>query len=253
MKTQLGACVVETKGYDIMAEFENQEDRFGIKAYLTKKLEEATQQASQYLEETPKQVYYCMSGYPTDVPWAEEPDEDFYRLISYTDEEVERIKQLLVEAWNMYAEPEAQIKSYDELDPNENLEEYRGCNSELDQLLWQRAEEQDFALRGIDLSQQLHAYLFSGYRYNTEKQAMESYRYYQRVVLTDEEYLYLLTQQLFYQDFSFNHLLLINAPLAQKICANTVQADPVIIYTDPYIILMDEVVSDMQAIISTDK
>jgi hypothetical protein len=28
MKTQLGACVVETKGYDIMAEFENQEDLF---------------------------------------------------------------------------------------------------------------------------------------------------------------------------------------------------------------------------------
>ena len=74
-----------------------------------------------------------MTGYPTDVPWDEVPEQDFCSLISYTNEEVERLKQLIVEVWNMDAEPENQINSYDELDPDCNLDDLRGCNSELDQ------------------------------------------------------------------------------------------------------------------------
>ena len=250
MKTNFEAGVIDTKGYDVIAELEDQ----NLKEYLIKRREEAAQKARQYLAENPKKVYYCMTGYPTDVPWDEVPEQDFCSLISYTNEEVERLKQLIVEVWNMDAEPENQINSYDELDPDCNLDDLRGCNSELDQLLWERAEKQDFALSMIDLNTPLHAYLFSGYRYDVNTQTMDTHRYYRRVVLTDEEYLYLLTEHVNNRYFTFNRLLLVNAPLAQKICAATEDVDSTMVAsTDPHLILMDEVASDMEAIIGSKK
>jgi hypothetical protein len=106
----------------------------------------------------------------------------------------------------------------------------------------------------IDLNTPLHAYLFSGYRYDVNTQTMDTHRYYRRVVLTDEEYLYLLTEHVNDRYFTFNRLLLLNAPLAQKICAATADVDSTMVAsTNPYLILMDEVASDMETIVGADE
>ena len=249
MKTTIGPIVLNTKGYDVLAELEQQEDMYGIKNYLQKRKQEAAEKAQQYLSENPKSIFYIATGYPTDIPWDEAPEDIYNCLMCYTDQEVQRLKQLIVEVWNMDCNPEEQLQSYEELCPTTDLRELRGINEELDALLWGRAEACDFDLGSIDLNTSMHAYLFSTYEYNIRKQEMNPYRCFHRVVLTDEEYLYLLTEQVNNRYFTFNNLLLIHPELAQKICAATADKDPLFSLQAPYIILMDEVQSDMEKII----
>ena len=249
MRTAIGPIVMETNGYDILAELEPQNETFGIREYLLKRKQEAAKKAQKYLSENPKEFCYIATGYLTDIPWDEEPDIDYYYLMRYTDQEVAQIKQLIVEMWNKYSGPEEQIQSYEDLCPTTDLRELQDVNAELDQLLWGKAEENNFALRCIDFNQPVHAYLFSTYEYDTRKQEMRPYKHYHRVILTDEEYLFLLTEQLNDRHFTFNHLLLCRPELAQKICAATADKDPISISVSPYIIIMDELQSDMEKIL----
>jgi hypothetical protein len=249
MKTTIGPIVLNTKGYDVLAELEQQEDMYGIKNYLQKRKQEAAEKAQQYLSENPKSIFYIATGYPTDIPWDEAPEDIYNCLMCYTDQEVQRLKQLIVEVWNQDCNPEEQLQSYEELCLTTDLRELRGINEELDALLWGRAEACDFDLGSIDLNTSMHAYLFSTYEYNIRKQEMNPYRCFHRVVLTDEEYQFLLTEQLNNRHFTFNHLLLCRPELAQKICAATADKDPISISESPYIILMDELQSDMEKIL----
>ena len=249
MRTAIGSIVMETNGYDILAELDTQNDTSGLREYLLKRKQEAAEKAQQYLSENPKEFCYRAIGYPTDIPWDEEPELDYCCLMRYTDQEVARIKELIVEMWNKYSGPEGQLQSYEELCPTADLRDLQDVNAELDQLLWDKAEESDFALRCIDFNQPLHAYLFSTYEYDTRKQEMCSHRHYHRVILTDEEYLFLLTEQLNNRDFTFNHLLLCRPELAKKICAATADKDLMSISVNPYIIIMDELQSDMEKIL----
>lgn len=168
---------METKGYDILAELDPQNDTFGIREYLLKRKQEAAEKAEKYLSENPKEFCYRAIGYPTDIPWDEEPEIDYCCLMRYTDQEVARIKELIVEMWNKYSGPEGQIQSYEELEPTADLRDLQDVNAELDQLLWDKAEESDFALRCIDFNQPLHAYLFSTYEYDKRKQEMCSHKH----------------------------------------------------------------------------
>jgi hypothetical protein len=69
--------------------------------------------------------------------------------------------------------------------------------------------------------------------------------------LTDEEYVYLLTQRLLNDSFSFNRLLLYRPELAQKIneqfdgCCN----DFLFESDTPFLIVFDEVNADAEAIL----
>ena len=249
MRTKIGAVVMETKGYDVIAELEQKEDNFGVKNFLLKRKQEAEDKARKFLAENPKPNYYIAIGLPTTVPWDEDMEDLYSCLLCYTDEEVLRLKQLIVETWNQDTDPEDQVTSYEEIDPTENLRILRGINKELDELLWDRAEESYFDLGNIDLNQPQHAYLFSTYSYNKREQQMAPCRYSRKVVLTDEEYLYLLTEQVNDRDFTFNRLLLYKPELAQKICDATADYDPVASMQVPYIILMDELESDMEKIL----
>ena len=100
MKTLIGPVVLETKGYDVVAELEQQEDKFGVKNYILKHKHEAEDKARKYLAETPKPNYYITTGLPTDIPWGEDQEDMFSCLLCYTDDEVQRLKQLIVETWN---------------------------------------------------------------------------------------------------------------------------------------------------------
>ena len=254
MRTGIGGALIETKGYDVVAELEAQGDKDGVAKYIIKRKKECKEQARKYLEEHPKRKYCVVGGYPTEIPWGEEPEEDYYTLVSYTDTEIQRMKELFVEEWNKGVDdPKYYVKTFDDI-PEEHFDliDFEGVNDELTKLVWDRAEGYDsFYARSINLTNPVHAYLFSVFSYDKRKKKMAEYRSGKRVVLTDEEYLYLLTEQLFDRHFSFNRLLLYNAPLAQKIC-NATDGDFFMESTSPYLILMDEVVDDMENILGHD-
>ena len=247
MRTDLGnGLVVDTNGYDAVAEIESTGDKYGTAKYIRERKKECEEQARKYLAEHPKTTYYIASGYPTMMAHDDDvPDSDYRSLIAYTEEEIKRIKELIVEVWNN-EDPNSPIQSVDDID-DFNLSEWEGLNDELDELLFERAAWNDFVMTDLDMDHPVHAYRFRTWKYSKRTDEMEKYKGGQRVILTDEEYLYLLTEQLFDRYFSFNRLLLYNAPLAQKICHAT-DGDFMIEAMAPYLIIMTEVVEDMEAI-----
>lgn len=248
MKTRIAGGTIFTDGYDVVAELEAQGDPHGTAKWIREKKEEYAQQARTYLSNHPKSNYYTMYGYSTIV----ETDSDvFSRPVAYTDAEVQRIKELFVGLWNQSpTDPDIHANTYDEI-PQEELTftEFGEKNAELDALVWQRGNDSDFNANRLDLQSSLHAYQFSTWEYDPEKKEMGFWSRY-RVVLTDEEYLYLLTEQLFDDYFSFNRLILTNPSLAQRICATT-DGDGTIMRNRPYLILLDEVQADAKEIRKT--
>lgn len=252
MRTDLGnGLVVDTKGYDAVAEIESTGDKYGTAKYIRKRKQECEAQARQYLTAHPKTNYYVMRGYPTmfDTEY-NDPDENYIQLTTYTDDEIRRIKELFLELWNEgFEDPSLRAKSFEDI-PQQELTRYEcECgNDELDALVWNRAREEDFVACWIDWLHPVHAYYFRSWEYDRIKDEMHKYRSSRRVILTDEEYLYLLTEQLFDRHFSFNRLLLYNAPLAQKI-SNALDGDIMLESLNPYLIIMEEVMKDVEQIV----
>jgi hypothetical protein len=93
---------------------------------------------------------------------------------------------------------------------------FRGKSQELDALLFERADKEDIDVEYIAFEKPYKFYLFSTYDYNVEEHVLEEEEKV-HVCLTDEQYLYLLTEQLYDYEFSFNYLLRYNAPFAQEL------------------------------------
>ncbi len=251
MRTAIGGGVVYTQGYDVVAELEAKGDKYGTAKYIRERKKECEEQARKYLAEHPKTTYYVASGYPSMMESEDFTPEPYYTsLIAYSEEEIHRIKELIVEVWNN-DDPESPIQSVDDIDEGQDLSFFEGANDELDELLWGRASLNDFVLSDLDFDHPVHAYLFRTWEYSKRTDEMAKYKSGKMVVLTDDEYLYLLTEQLFSRSFSFNRLLLYNAPLAQKIC-NATDGDVMMESMSPYLIIMTEVVEDMVAILGHD-
>ena len=253
MITSINNGIIETKSYDVVAELEAHGDKYGVAKYIREQKKECEEQARKYLAEHPKTKYYYVGGFPMEIPWEDAPEEDSYSLIAYTDDEIQRMKELFVEVWNKLADdPKKHVQTFEEI-PEEDFDliEFEGENDELTKLLWDRGASIGFAVRSINITNPVHAYRFVIWGYNKRQQEMDKHRSGRLVVLTDEEYLYLLTEQLFSRHFSFNRLLLYNAPLAQKICHST-DGDFFMEAESPYLILMDEVVEDMENILGHD-
>lgn len=241
MKSRVAGGTIFTNGYDVVAELEAQGDPHGTAKWIREKKEEYAQQARTYLANHPKSKFYTMYGYSTMV---ETDDDVFTRLVAYTDEEVQRIKELFVELWNQSpTDPDIHANTYDDIPQQElTFSEFGELNAELDALVWERGSDLNFNANRLDLQSSVHAYQFSTWEYDPEKKEMGFWSRY-RVILTDEEYLYLLTEQLFDDYFSFNRLILTNPSLAQWICAAT-DGDGTIMRYRPYLILLDEVQED---------
>lgn len=247
MRTFFGPIAVETNGYDVAAELEKQGDGLGMATYIRNRQKECEEQARQYLAEHPKTTYYVMTGHPSYID--DDSDMECIHLMAYTDDEVQRIKQLFVDVYNIGIEdPSMILHSFEELaDDFCTSYETEYGSDELDALVWKRAYEEGFEAKSIDLLHPVHSYRFREWEYNPRKDEMGR-RLVHSVILTDEEYLYLLTQQLMDRHFSFNRLLLYNPRLAQKICDAT-DGDEMFPSFSPYLILMDEVVNDVEQIL----
>ena len=172
--------------------------------------------AKSYFEKHPKPKYYRITGdSPNILLWTVDENDNptSQTYLALTDEEVQRIKQLVLKLYNQTAEQPA--ATFEEL-TIDNYMSFRGKSKELDSLLYERAAKDQIDVEHIAWDNPLKFYLFSSYDYDMETKALgEAER--GNVCLTDEQYLYLLTEQLYKTDFSFHYLLRYNAPFAQEL------------------------------------
>ncbi len=246
MKTNIEHAVIETSNHDVAANSEANGNKHGMSDWKRAIKQKCEAKARQYLAEHPKTKYYVASGYPAMMESEYfTPDPTFSSLIAYTDNEIKRIKELIVEGWNR-DNPESQIRTIEGID-DLDLAEYQGNNAELDNLLWGRAALNDFVMTDLNMDHPVHAYHFSAWEYDLIKGVMSPGKSHHAVILTDDEYVCLLTEQLFNRRFSFNRLMQYDAPLAQKI-SRACDGDYMSESINPYLILMDEVLEDAERI-----
>ena len=180
-----------------------------------------------------------------------------------TDQEVARIRQLVVEI-----NREKSLKAHcseDEIPTT--FEEVCDCydgylyylegdNAELDSLVFDPLTNLEFHidLYTIDLEHPVYIYEMSyvGYDWKWEKPKGPIKK---GVQLTDEEYLYLVVYRLLYDRFTFNRLLFCRPQLAQKICAQLDTSDDTIIFEKgfPYLVVFDEINADAERIREEEK
>ena len=174
-------------------------------------------------------------------------------LCCLTDEEVTRVKKITIEYYNddvrknmpNWDETDL-VSSFDQLCEKDLLAEMYGKNQELNDLIFNRYNGYDgpFILHSIDLQNAYCVYSMTYQEFGKEPIKV-------KVSLTDEEYIYLLTQRLLNDSFSFNRLLLYRPELAQKIneqldgCCN----DFLFESENPFLIVFDKVNADAEAIL----
>ena len=180
---------------------------------LAQRKEKAEAQAKKYFYEVKqRKAYYRAEGVSYD-----ESECDKEVFLHFTDEEIARIKELIINDVN-----EAQITPHPVSTVEEALEAlYYGdlfnINEELRKLVLERCEELNFYPIKIDYDQRYYFYKFSCLAYDYEgKKVFGPITV--DIILSDEEYLTLLTLQLLNrEDFNFNHLFNKNMNLAAKL------------------------------------
>lgn len=169
----------------------------------------------------------------------EQEEDEYTFLFPLTDNETARIKELL-----------------DVLDEDSDyreggLGELEGENAEFDALVFSHYPmvTPSLFLERIDLEHPHHLYQMSYVGYDTDWEE-PSKPTPVKVELTEEEYIYLVTYRLVYNKFTFNRLLLARPELAQTISAQLdyLYEDIVIEKGFPYLIVMDEINADAEAI-----
>ena len=182
---------------------------FDCKKFLAQRKKNAENQAREYFyNQKERKPYYWGEGSTLDD--VANHNEVFFHL---TDDEVTRIKQLIIDTVNA-DQPEAEHVStvkeaIDCLTYNEIFEQ----NEELRTLLGKRCEKANLDPDNIDFDKRYYFYKFSVVAYNYDENkvcapiAVE-------VLLSDEDYLTLLSHQLYERDnFCFNQLLNTNPEL----------------------------------------
>lgn len=185
-----------------------------------KRWDECKQRAQAYLAEHPKSLYYAVDAEPgeTFIDEMNSVKNDKGQWVTrvylpYTDQEVQRIKHKVLDLWN--ASHQQKAHSFEELNITD-LTPFRGKNKVLDKLLWKRAEDvEGVKLLNISFDEPRKYYQFSSYMItDLDMKLIDRQKW--MVRLTDEEYLYLLTEQLFGR-LTLNRLYSYNPALAQSI------------------------------------
>ena len=200
-----------------------------------KRWAECQQRAQAYLAEHPKAMFYEVDAEVGET-WIDamnstenDKGEWVTRVyLPYTDNEVLRIKHKILDLWN--ASHQQKAHSFEELNIDD-LTPYRGKNKVLDKLLWKRAEDTEgVKLKTIRFNNPCRYYRFSSFMIiEWDEKLIDRHRFMLR--LTDEEYLYLLTERLFSgSSFSLNELYCYNPTLAQSI--NDMMYHPQVIWFD---------------------
>lgn len=191
------------------------------RAFERKRWDECKQRAQAYLSEHPKSLYYAVDAEPgeTFIDEMNSVKNDKGQWVTrvylpYTDQEVQRIKHKVLDLWN--ASHQQKAHSFEELNITD-LTPFRGKNKVLDKLLWKRAEDvEGVKLLNINFDDPRHYYQFSSYMITDfDMKLIDRQKW--MVRLTDEEYLYLLTERLFNGGLSLNRLYCYNPALAQSI------------------------------------
>lgn len=164
-----------------------------------------------------------------------------------TDEQVNRIKQLMSEAYVKYMNLPAGDYSMEQIQEEVGFWELQGQIDELDDLLFTPCEEKFFmSLEKIQLDNPVYYYQMSCHVFNEAKRKMEAPIPF-RMILTDEEYVQLLTLQLMYRkELSFNYLFKMNKQLACKVndwAACVFWKHQSLMYC-PYVVTLDEIRED---------
>lgn len=245
MITSVGSFTVRSGGYDLLET--GSENPSATALWLRKKMAECEAKAKAYFATKERKRYYVFSGRQ------EQLDREVNLLFSLTDEEVARVRQLTVDTYKMgikdYNEEEW-ASTFEEVCEDAPLYEMEGRNPELDKLIFDPCNNLDFqlALYSIDLNHSCNLYKVTYQEYGQKPKKEE-------VELTDEQYIYLLTQRLLFEHFNFNRLLLYRPELAQYIsvqldgCCN----DYLFESYNPYLIVFDEVNEDVAKIREQDK
>ena len=219
---------------------------FDYKKFIAQRKENAENQAREYFyNQKERKPYYWGEGSTLDD--VANHNEVFFHL---TDDEVTRIKQLIIDTVNA-DQPEAEhVSTVKEaincLTYNEIFEQ----SEELRTLLGKRCEEANLDPENIDFDKRYYFYKFSVVAYNYDENKVSG-PISVEVMLSDEDYLTLLSHQLYEREnFCFNQLLKINPELAARL-SNRVEGE---IYGwrfpahVPFAILFDELRADAEII-----
>ena len=173
-----------------------------------------------------------------------------------TDEEAIRVKQLLIETYNMNrpngCEEAETLEQLFEGEHRISLESLKGKNAELDELLLDHIHEDIFYLFSplLDLNDYCYMYNMTCLEISLDSRKLDS----EMVIpipLTDDEYIYLLVQLLMSDYYTYNMLVLDNPKLAGKItnvASNIFSEDHLTIIKGPFVILFDEIANDAKII-----
>ena len=172
------------------------------------------EKAQEFLNQKARVKHYRISG----VFNEEYGDGDTWAFFEYTDEEVARLKHLFSEALVNYLNLPNKEYSLEEIKEEANLWELKGQIEELDEMFFTPCEENYFMdPEDIDFEHPVYFYNMSCYVFNAEEKKVQGPAPF-RIQLSDEEYVYLLTQQLMCRNnFTLNRLFEMNPELAMKI------------------------------------
>ena len=253
--TSLDSFTVTSNGYDLLET--GSENPSSAALWLRKKTAECEEKARAYFAEKKRTKYYAFTGY------FENLDRDMSYLFPLTDEQVDRIRQLFMEIYRSVFlksgyKPEEIASTFEEaMEDEENpFEGVEGVNPELDELVFDPLTNLDFRmeLKHIDLQHPscLYEVIVVDYGAPYGKSLVPDK---EKVDLTDDEYIYLLTQRLLYNGFTFNRLILYKPELAQKIIhqLDDFDGNGILERGCPYLIAFDEVNADAEAILKKEK
>lgn len=205
---------------------------------------EAEAKARKYLySQKKRKPYFTFTGIGDD----NETDEMIFSTNSLH-VDLPHIIQLFIDTYNNQNSSDSFVTTIDELSKKCHLYELQGLNPELDKF-FDFFNDIGMLLYEIDLTER-YRYSMSFYYWDSIKQRMSKRESFS-TELSDEEYIYLLTEQLLYQsNDSFNRLVFNRPDIARKISddAHVEYYDHIHIGKNPYLIIFDEVLEDVETI-----
>ena len=215
-----------------------------IEQHMEKRRAEAEAKAREYLyTKKERKPHFTFTG----IDDTDNPEE----AILITDSlhvDLPRIIQLFIDTYNKQNPSDSPVTTIDELSKKCHLYELQGFHPELDSFL-DFFNDFGMLLYEIDTTERYY-YSMSYYFWNSTKQRMSKREAFS-TELSDEEYIYLLTEQLLYRSpDSFNRLVFDRPDIARKISdeAHVGYYDRTHIDSNPYLIILDEVLDDVKAI-----
>lgn len=226
-------------------------EKFDYESYLAQRKSKAEKLAREYFyNQKQRKPYYWAEG---ETLYDEENHNEVF--MHFTDEEVARIKQLIIDTVNA-DDPEAKpVSTVQEAIDCLTYSEIFERSEELRHLLQERCEQANLDPSTIDFDTPYYYYKFSCLGYDYDKNQLFGPQTVE-VHLSDEDYLALLSLQLLdSENLCFNHLLNTNTELALRLNKG-VEGEiygfqfPVHV---PFTILLDEIREDAEAIGTLDE